>query len=331
MPRGRKRSPGGQGRRKTKYSRANDTYGKKLDVINHLRQTDDMQRTLDEFFGHLTPANRETKRKAIYTWAKQRTHIEDMCRVSTGASQKSTREKGTATVISREGEETIKLWVNSLRSEGVPISALMLQLKGQSVAEDEGVPSDVFTGAWSWRNLFLKRHGLSFRARTRQGQQTPLDMAAAEEEFWVSVDRVCCELGVTKIYNADQSGICFEYLPKRTVSSKGEKTVWVRCSGKDKQRFTDMFLGDSDGNQYLLPPFYVLKTPPSKSSDTAEGNATARRGFGMRLWKDIKALSESSGAQIYGNRCGWWNSSLSIEFLDYHFAARNSDEPVLLL
>ena len=51
----------------------------------------------------------------------------------------------------------------------------------------------------------------------------------------------------------------------------------------------------------------------------------------MRLWKDIKALSESSGAQIYGNRCGWWNSGLSTEFLDYHFASRDSYEPVMLL
>nr|CCA26926.1 AlNc14C432G11593 [Albugo laibachii Nc14] len=90
-----------------------------------------------------------------------------------------------------------------------------------------------------------------------------------------------------------------------------------------------MFLGVSDGNQY--PPFYVLKTPPSENSDTAERSATSRYGFGVRLWKDIKVLSESSGAQIYGNRCGWWNSALSIEFLDYRFAARDSAEPVLLL
>nr|CCA25253.1 conserved hypothetical protein [Albugo laibachii Nc14] len=152
MPRGRKQSPGGQGRQKTKYSRANDIYGKKLDVINHLFQTNDMQRTLGKFYGHLSPDKRETKRKLIYAWAKQRTHIEDMRCVTTGASQKSTREIGTATVISREG---------------IPISAPMLQLKAQSVADDEGVLSDVFTGAWSWRNLFLKRHGLSFRTRTR--------------------------------------------------------------------------------------------------------------------------------------------------------------------
>nr|CCA15702.1 AlNc14C14G1619 [Albugo laibachii Nc14] len=32
-----------------------------------------------------------------------------------------------------------------------------------------------------------------------------------------------------------------------------------------------------------------------------------------------------------GNRCGWWNLALSVEFLDHHFTARDSEAPVLLL
>nr|CCA20218.1 conserved hypothetical protein [Albugo laibachii Nc14] len=157
---------------------------------------------------------------------------------------------------------------------------------------------------------------------------------AAAEKSWVSADRVCCELGVTKT-ELDRHLQCrsirnlLRVPPEANSEQKGGETVWVRCSGKDKQQFTNMFLGDSDGNQY--PPFNVLKTPPSKNSDTAKRNAAARHGFGVRLWKDIKVLYESSGAQIYGNRYGWWKSALSIGFLDYHFAARDSEEPVLLL
>ena len=75
------------------------------------------------------------------------------------------------------------------------------------------------------------------------------------KKFWVSVDRVCYELGVIKIYNADQSGTCFEYLPKLTVSRKGEKT----SGWKTQAAITGTFLGNSDGNQY--PPFYILMTP----------------------------------------------------------------------
>ena len=149
MTLGRKRSPGGYGRQKTNYSGANDIYGKKLDVINHLRQPDDMQITLDEFYGHLTPAKRNTKRKAIHTCSKQRTHIQEMCRVSTGASQRSTHEKGTAMVISIEGREGNQALVEILlHRRGSHLSAHAAAERAIRCG-DEGVPSDVFTVAWS--------------------------------------------------------------------------------------------------------------------------------------------------------------------------------------
>ncbi|ETP23416.1 hypothetical protein F441_03461, partial [Phytophthora nicotianae CJ01A1] len=100
-------------------------------------------------------------------------------------------------------------WVLSLREEGVPVSRLMLQ---------------------------LKRQGLRILAKTRPGQKKPADVEADAKEFWKNVAQVEEELGVEKVYNADQSGVCFEYLPKHTISEKGAKTVWVRCGGKDKER-----------------------------------------------------------------------------------------------
>ena len=60
-----------------------------------------------------------------------------------------------------------------------------------------------------------------------------LGKASRHQQTWqrkklcVSADRDYCELGVIEIYNADQSEICFEYLPKLIVSRKGEKNVWV--------------------------------------------------------------------------------------------------------
>ncbi|OWZ10224.1 hypothetical protein PHMEG_00016959 [Phytophthora megakarya] len=118
-------------------------------------------------------------------------------------------------------------------------------------------------------------------------------------EFWEKVVKPRKELRVIKIYNADQSGICFEYLPKQTVSNKGAKTVW----GKDKERFTGMFLADSGGNQY--PPFVVMKAKPSTIHATAAHNEIVQHGFAC------------------------WNSGLYVAFLDFHFADRDEDEPVL--
>ncbi|OWY97196.1 hypothetical protein PHMEG_00032334, partial [Phytophthora megakarya] len=138
------------------------------------------------------------------------------------------------------------------------------------------------------------------------------------------------DLGITRIYNADQTAVFFEYLPTRTISKKGVKTVWVRCGGKSKERATVMLLADSDGQK--MAPIIVFKTGPSRHEDTREQNTRLRHGFGVRLWKNIDKIQQDTSLQVYGNTKGWWNSYLSIQFLRFHFEAReNPLEPVLLL
>ncbi|OWZ18306.1 hypothetical protein PHMEG_0007615 [Phytophthora megakarya] len=214
-----KRTPGGAGRRPAGYSRDCETLKKKLDVINFFKANGDMQLT-HAFF-------------------------------PTTASLKSDRKAGTATTLSATGEEGLVEWVNSLREDGVPVSRLMLQLQAQGLAVEEGVPPGIFEGKWSWQQGFLLRHGFPLRTKTRQGQKPPPAMEKEAREFWHEKQQIKRELGVSKIYNADQRGICFEYLPKQTVNKKGAKTIWVRCGGKDKERMTGMFLADSTGKQLL--------------------------------------------------------------------------------
>ncbi|RHY13205.1 hypothetical protein DYB26_005619 [Aphanomyces astaci] len=88
-------------------------------------------------------------------------------------------------------------------------------------------------------------------------------------------NRLC----VTKRYNADQNGVFYEYLPKRTINAGGVKTVWVPCGGKDKERSTAMLLGDSEGNKY--PLFIVLMQTKSTIATTLRANINDRNGFGV--------------------------------------------------
>ncbi len=52
--------------------------------------------------------------------------------------------------------------------------------------------------------------------------------------------KLCKELGVSVIWNADQTPVNFEMLPRKTVDDKGVRTVWVRCAGKEKERVSVM-------------------------------------------------------------------------------------------
>ncbi|OWY99912.1 hypothetical protein PHMEG_00029005 [Phytophthora megakarya] len=209
------------------------------------------------------------------------------------------REVGIATILSRDAEASIVQWVNILRKDGVPISSSMLRLKGKEVAEDLQIAD--FQGSWHWEKGFLRRHRLSFRARTRQGQLTPDAASEAAINFGIEVQQKMLELHVHKVYNADQTGVFFEYLPKRSVNARGSKTVWVRHGGKDKERVTAMLLGDSEGVKY--PPFLVLKSNRSSVPNGDKENWEKRRGFGIHVWKEAKQIMQTNkrcGANFYG-------------------------------
>ncbi|EGZ16874.1 hypothetical protein PHYSODRAFT_498072, partial [Phytophthora sojae] len=89
---------------------------------------------------------------------------------------------------------------------------------------------------------------------------------------------------------------------KKTVTRRGQKTVWVKCSGASKERASVMLLGDRDGNRYT--PFVVLKVKPSKDNAIQEENNARRYGFGIRNWKNVRTIRETTGLEVYGNAKG---------------------------
>ena len=193
---------------------------------------------------------------------------------------------------------------------GVLISSAMLSLKANEIAIDHNITG--FKGSATWRKLFLRRHRLSMRSRTRTGQKSPEALTAIAQEFAAKVCARVNELQITRIVNADQTACFFEYLPKRTVAKKGSKTVWVRCGGKEKERATVMLMGDSTGKKYK--PMIILKAPSSSKAETQESNIKDRQGFGIRVWKVVSELEKTKGVAIHGNAKGWFNSKLCVEF-----------------
>ena len=48
-------------------------------------------------------------------------------------------------------------------------------------------------------------------------------------------------------------------------------------------------------------------------------NVQKRQGFGRFVWGEIKEAEANTGAKIYANTKIWWNASLSLAFLKFHF------------
>lgn len=89
------------------------------------------------------------------------------------------------------------------------------------------------------------------------------------------------ELEVDVVFNADQTQVLFDHVPRPTLAAGEVKTVLIRTSGKDKEKFTCMLLGDSLGYKYAL--FLLLKTSPSTHGEKALEKTHLRHGYGSRL------------------------------------------------
>jgi hypothetical protein len=208
------------GRRQKQFKRSTPTYEFRLAVVRFFKATT-IAKTLQRFYPSLTGTALDTARKNVYHWAKNIAKIEAAGCSSALKALKKIRAPGTATVLSAATELELVRWINEYRDDGAPVSSLMLQLKALEFAETTGVPPDVFTATWSWRVGFLKRHSLRFRARTRQGQIPPADSAAAVKELNDKIRSEMDVLGVDVAYNADQTPIFLEYVPKTTIEWEG--------------------------------------------------------------------------------------------------------------
>lgn len=94
-------------------------------------------------------------------------------------------------------------WIPMLRKDGAPIHSRMLALQARDVVAEHGIED--FFASWHWRDRSKQRSNLSLHARARRGQVTPADAGATAKRFGTEVQELLLQLGVSKVYNADQS------------------------------------------------------------------------------------------------------------------------------
>lgn len=102
-------------------------------------QCGDIAAVIRAFYSDLDELAHEQRRKLIYQWRQKRTGIELACQTARGRGKKKARSCGTGTALPAEAEQELVVWINELRGEGVPISAVMLHLQALEVAKSYGV------------------------------------------------------------------------------------------------------------------------------------------------------------------------------------------------
>ena len=106
--------------------------------------------------------------------------------------------------------------------------------------EDNNVLVENFKMSNHWVSAFMKRYKLAWRRRTRISQKLPAQIEEPLERFHQFIIRLRVEKSyeLGNIFNMDETPVWFDMAGNFTVNQKGEKTVQIRATGNEKNRFT---------------------------------------------------------------------------------------------
>ncbi|ETV71549.1 hypothetical protein H257_13213 [Aphanomyces astaci] len=284
-PRGRPRLKQGPTKPWKKYSNVHVSFAVKQAVIETFDGVG-MAATLAKHFSHPSGAKLVSTRKKLYSWLIQRDHIRSKTSNPKTSRHLCSRAIGMATTLSKESKEQLAQLVNSMRTGGVPVTPLMIQVMALEMTIHVGLDESAFTASWSWLQGSRSDTSLPCILSLAPGKI----LKATVQRHWTSSRLVLLRCSVTTTSTSYTTRIrpasTMSTSPTKTLNSKGDHTIWTKCSGKTKNRATEMVMADSTSKQY--PLFLVLKTKASKIKSVVQKNLVQRQGLGKNLWKDAR-------------------------------------------
>ncbi|KAF0717731.1 Aste57867_2123 [Aphanomyces stellatus] len=250
-----------------------------------------MSATLDKFYPGTHGNARRAKSKKIRDWLKLRFQVEEIGQSSRSKLRKA-RAKGVGASLSPETEDNIVQWVKDMRDDRIPVTTIMLQSKARDLAQEQGISTDQFKASKDWANSFRNRHGFTLRQKTRQGQDKEDGAQIELEKFSDRVRTIMRTHNIKKVFNADQTGMNYEYLPKTTVHPRGAKTL---CASMRIMKIERTATDRGDAGPYRQSGLVVKPALPALSRTTC-----ACRRYSASTYR-----SDPLGARMVGTSRQW--------------------------
>ncbi|GBC35822.2 pogo transposable element with KRAB domain [Rhizophagus irregularis DAOM 181602=DAOM 197198] len=200
-----------------------------------------------------------------------------------------------------EAEEKLYTWLIEQRKQGLAVTYTILRIKMQNILKERemitlyGGSAKEFKTSCQWISSFMKRYKLSWRRRTKISQKLPRQTEETLAKFHQFINnlRTRKSFDLCNIFNMDKPPVWFNMVGNFTIDQKGEKTVQIRSTGNDKNRFTVVLTCAAD-NGTKLPPICIFK--------------------GKRLSKGEKI---PPGVVVWFQDKGWMDSELMNRYIDY--------------
>ena len=154
-------------------------------------------------------------------------------------------------------EKALIKCIQDTRRDCLGVDTTTVRLQALRLAKEQSITK--FKASMNWCRRFFGRNNLSKRRRTTISQRLTSDHEELLIKFqnYVIKMRKKYEYDMSQIGNADQTPLNFDLPSEKTVSIKGARSVIMRSTGNEKNRFTVMLGCMADGTK--LPPYVVFK------------------------------------------------------------------------
>jgi hypothetical protein len=145
-----------------------------------------------------------------------------------------------------EAERKLYNWIMEQRKQAFAVTYATIRYRMLEILEEpenlvlyDNASKD-FKMSHRWLVAFLKRYKLALRRHTKIFQKLPIQTQDLLEKFQQFVIRLRTEKSfeMGEIFNMDETPVWFDMAGNITVNPKGEKTVHIRATGNEKNRFT---------------------------------------------------------------------------------------------
>src|SRR6266498_5366831 len=145
-----------------------------------------------------------------------------------------------------EAEKKLYAWIIEQRKQGLAVTYTTVKitmfdiLKEPEMTALYGNSTENFKASFRWLTLFMKRYKLSLRRRTKISQKLPKQTEELLEQFqqFVTHLRIRKSFEFSNIFNMDETPVWFDMAGNFTINAVGDKTVHIRGTGNEKNRFT---------------------------------------------------------------------------------------------
>ena len=157
-------------------------------------------------------------------------------------------------------EAKIMHFISLARSAKIPVTHAIISVKAlclkeellkQDISVDEASMLRNFTASRGWTDKFVKRHSL--RSVALYGEAGSVDVSGIDADI-VALREKLGDYEPSNIYNVDETGLFFKFLPRRTYicTHEHKKSVRGTKAMKAKDRITAYVGTNADGTCKLL-------------------------------------------------------------------------------